>query len=942
MSSDLEGSVGEYAEVNGTSRVERFEADGSLIETLPAAVSDQVVALGFSPVSGHLLLTREFGFFDGREPALLEVAGTQVVRQFPFFSSTSVVTGEAVASNGRTYAVAEPIYAGAFGGASAVQEFRPVVYPDVMLSAPTDAGTTSVDLSGSVDPDGVPTAYRFEYSADGGQTWNEAGEENAGEGNGPVAVAFHLEGLEPALTYQVRLRANNSEVSSASPPTTFETLAGVPIATTGSASPVTASSAQLNGTVLPRGFQTVYWFEYGPTTALGSRLPADHDEVAGNGRQVVPVSLSLTGLNPGATFYYRLAAQSSVGPAYGETRSFTTGSSEPPARAFELVSPLDKGNVGSSETNTGTLAVADGDSVVFGTKFATYPGAESTVFIPRVRAIRTTSGWQSVTIDPPTRQETRYGVLFGTLTVSEDQTRALVASQEVLAPGATVGKVNLYIKSLETGIYTFIATVGEDSDSTYAYSRLLGTSPDLSTVVFASPEPILPGAKPPGQATLYEWTEGAGVSLLAVDSTGNPFSGNIGEGIPEGHEPDPVSVDGRRTYFTITNSPGESGLYLHEDGQPTRLVSRSHVAGDSPEPEEAFLLRAGRSGRFAIFVVPGDKPLTDDAPAEPGDAYRYDADTDELQFLAPGVAPENAIAYPDTGDMFYFSLAGGKNVPELPEEGAEKELYSEHAGVVSRIDGPLAKNTENYAASPNGRYVAFTARGSVTSFDSAKQTEAYRYDTMTERLECVSCRADGRVPVGKTQIGQPLGTRASEFANTFARSVLDDGTVMFDTAEPLVPSDTNGVSDVYEVSASGPRLISGGDSNDPATFLETTPSGDDVFFVTAEQLVPQDTDHIVDLYDARVGGGFAQAAAGQGPCEGETCRAAPSAPPPSFSGASEAVRGAAGPTRRQPASKRPVRKCSRRRRGHGKGGSSRCRGGKPAHKKTDKKRRSAR
>ena len=47
-------------------------------------------------------------------------------------------------------------------------------------------------------------------------------------------------------------------------------------------------------------------------------------------------------------------------------------------------------------------------------------------------------------------------------------------------------------------------------------------------------------------------------------------------------------------------------------------------------------------------------------------------------------------------------------------------------------------------------------------------------------------------------------------------------------------------------------MLSSGNSDNESAFLEATPSGNDVFFLTAAQLVPQDTDTTFDIYDARV------------------------------------------------------------------------------------------
>ena len=53
-------------------------------------------------------------------------------------------------------------------------------------------------------------------------------------------------------------------------------------------------------------------------------------------------------------------------------------------------------------------------------------------------------------------------------------------------------------------------------------------------------------------------------------------------------------------------------------------------------------------------------------------------------------------------------------------------------------------------------------------------------------------------------------------------------------------------------------LISGGEEGSgPSCFGDASESGEDVFFFTAQRLVGQDHDQLVDVYDARVDGGLA-------------------------------------------------------------------------------------
>jgi hypothetical protein len=75
-------------------------------------------------------------------------------------------------------------------------------------------------------------------------------------------------------------------------------------------------------------------------------------------------------------------------------------------------------------------------------------------------------------------------------------------------------------------------------------------------------------------------------------------------------------------------------------------------------------------------------------------------------------------------------------------------------------------------------------------------------------------------------------------------------------------------------------LISSGKSDWPNLFADSSASGNDVFFFSREGLVGQDKDELLDVYDARVGGGIAsQNPAPPAICESpDACR--PTPPPP--------------------------------------------------------------
>jgi hypothetical protein len=168
--------------------------------------------------------------------------------------------------------------------------------------------------------------------------------------------------------------------------------------------------------------------------------------------------------------------------------------------------------------------------------------------------------------------------------------------------------------------------------------------------------------------------------------------------------------------------------------------------------------------------------------------------------------------------------------------------------------------------------------------------------------------------------------------------------VFFDSEDALVPQDTNGKRDVYEYANGSVHLISSGTSGEVSTFEEASPSGDDVFFTTSQQLVGQDVDQQFDLYDARVGGGFPGPVAPVS-CGGEGCHGAPSGAPvlgvpgsATFVGAGNLVPAFAAPvvvSKPKPKPKKKVRRKRRRarrsaargaRRGGGRGHSTGKRG----------------
>lgn len=102
-----------------------------------------------------------------------------------------------------------------------------------------------------------------------------------------------------------------------------------PLVLTTDPTDLVGESAILTAQVDPHGLPTTVWFEFGETTAYGSRTP--NQSVSGDDLQVV--GAAVTGLDPGRTYHFRAQASNQIGTSSGNDRAFAI-----PDRAQPLIS----------------------------------------------------------------------------------------------------------------------------------------------------------------------------------------------------------------------------------------------------------------------------------------------------------------------------------------------------------------------------------------------------------------------------------------------------------------------------------------------------------------------------------------------------------------------------------------------------------------------------
>lgn len=359
-----------------------------------------------------------------------------------------------------------------------------------------------------------------------------------------------------------------------------------------------------------------------------------------------------------------------------------------------------------------------------------------------------------------------------------------------------------------------------------------------------------------------------------------------------------ASPDGSRVLFTSTEALAEGSTAEANTGAEDLYVCEVSEQGGEPACNLEDLT--------AGVMTPGERAAVQGVTGASEDgAYVY--------FVAQGVLARNESQSGETAqagrdnlyELHYDSAQARWTTTFIATLSSED--HPDWAGSSNQA------NTAFLTArvSPNGRYLVFMSERSLTGYDNEDVSsehqgerldqEVYLYDADTATLTCVSCNATGTRPTGvldKAESGEGFGLLADGrgawtghwlagsipgwTAQSITRALVqsrylsNEGRLFFDSADPLVPgiqaptraetveSKTLqvGVENVYEYepgsvgSCTSPSgcvsLVSSGTSEHESAFLEATPSGDDVFFLTSASLVAQGTEGVPAIYDARV------------------------------------------------------------------------------------------
>jgi hypothetical protein len=717
------------------------------------------------PVSGHLLVAVS-GEHEGAVDEF-DIASGGFLDQIRGIETEPSAGVHEPGRLGRVFAVADDSEGYLYVSdplSHAVDVFSPGRFlPSFTLNEPDERGPSSVRVSGTVSPEGLPlSGCSFQFVSEeafekegfakaiGVPCDPSAAEIDGGDLNATVPVSATLSSLVSGVTYRYRISATSEGALGGT--ATSEVLAFTtphpPVIGTEHASNLSSTFADLEARISPEGASTRYYFEYvdeahydeaaADPYAAGGRLPsspATLGEGGPAGNAVESVLQHLGGLSPATRYHFRAVAENTVGGTpevtLGADATFTTlpeaPSRLPDGRAYELVTPP-RENEGSdmfaenasnreySNRDVGVPAET-GDGFILQTKAALggFPAAGESMYV----FSRGSTEWSFASLVSPS-----LGVQSLDNTVFDSADLSRVALNDLL--GASVSAQGARETALvggPGGPYTEIhadqAFHSLSEARPIEQTKVTGGSRDLSRVILESKRSDTTSSICPSSPTvkhgraLCEWDEHEpSLRPVAVSSEGASISAcgaALGSGGSDGQARTAVSSDGSRIVFTAPDPLAK--------GQGTGCWS-----GSSHTPQLYMRIGAG-----TVEISRAQAGVVDPTGEHPATFVGASEDDSRVYFVSEGWLTSD---HPASHDRELYEC-------RIVEEGAGEPRCE--LGRVSRGDegAPGAAGGAGVFTVPavagSGAAVYFTAFGDLASggatlSPSGELVNVYRYD----------------------------------------------------------------------------------------------------------------------------------------------------------------------------------------------------------------------
>ncbi len=765
------------------------------------------------------------------------------------------------------------------------------VQPPTGMSDSSGLSTGNAALNVYIDPQGSDTSYHFEYGTTTGYG-SSTPVADAGPGSTPSLRSAPISGLQASTTYHYRTVVSNSYGSFAGPDSTFTTppascpnqaFRGGPGATLPDCRAFEQVSPEDKANnpvslqdIAPSGDRVTFASVGAFAGALSDVTGADYLAVRGG------TGWATQALDPPAGLGYGTAGAEIASPDLSQFATLlfnghsilgstaATAYLRTPAGAFTSASPTISPTAGGQFSSEVTIDGGDGSlsHLVFTATEPLLASDTGPAFAGRLYDLAQNPGG-APTIQPVNVDNA------GNFLPSCNDAGAKLAQGDDGADPRTV--------SADGSTIVFDEPDPESNCSSSSGGKaLFARVGGQRTVELSDPAPNNECTTQACQAAPAPTADGADLAGVSTDGSKVFFTS------PR-QLTDTASEDANSNDLSCQQATGDSGcnLYAYDFDRPAgrNLVDVSGGDTSGLGPRVLGVVKSSDDGSHVYYVAEGvlssePNQLGQSAQAGALNLYAYDMQTGTTAFI---------------GDLCSGSGQSGTvtGVGSCPGPGSDVQS----GDAVEQLFGAKSDLT------PDGRYLTFSTYAQLTPDDTNQAADVYEYDAQTGSLVRVSVGHDGQDQNGNGGTGdaaaRPPEVTGQDTLDLAQHVISSDGqTIVFSTARPLQAGADNGQPDVYEWHQGEVSLVSGAQSANPITTAEIGPSGQDIVFATDQALVPSDTDGLRDVYDARIDGGFPAAAVSPAPCSGDACQGSPSsAPPPpaaasvTFSGPGNATAG---------------------------------------------------